>query len=634
MTPSSKATVGSRYAEVAPAVPLPVTGPQTFTYQVPATTSEDALLYTKVQVPFGRRRINGIVMGTAASTRLRFKVKPLIPGASFQLTTHQVRFARWLSDTMHGSLGFTLRLFFPPTKTVPVTAPPDLSSLAALRARRTPFLKADSQSLLILEQHDDKRARLIATQAAAVVKTAQVLIIVPERHLLAGHIAALRRYLPADLSAAYHSALTGSERTAIWQGVQTGRVRVIVGTQPALWLPYQHLGLLVLDYESYAAHKSWDAYPRLHNRDGSTKLAQIHEAPLIFADRAPSLHMYWQAQHQPSFLVHNQPLEPRLTTISTSFEDRRARHLLPDEFIHRLKQWLRHHERVFLLHNRRGSWSYAVCRQCQAVVRCPECDIALSVHGHHPAATLQCHHCGHTQAAPSTCPACHRGRLSFSRPAADTVAAVLKKHVPRTSVTVIDRDSRAAGQRLPHRTKKGDLIIGTNAALQLLPELTPDRLVFLFPEQSLLYPDFRSRERTLHLITRLQAAAPARRRVVLVTRYPHLAAELEQSRETAYALDLKQRQRLKYPPFTDLVRLTFQSKTLDTARARAATIRTAMEKQAPNSVRIRGPFESFVRRSHGKYESHVLLSGSLDELTPLYASHDIDVVDLSPTRIL
>lgn len=155
------------------------------------------------------------------------------------------------------------------------------------------------------------------------------------------------------------------------------------------------------------------------------------------------------------------------------------------------------------------------------------------------------------------------------------------------------------------------------------------------PERSLLYPDFRSAERAVYLLFRLQKLIAPGKSVALVTGHNRtISEELVGDVSILYARQLKERRRLSYPPYTDIVRLTFASSSLAGARKKAGIIRDKISKVLPPKATIRGPFQSFISTRRGNYEVHLLLSGALDELAQIYKKLPIDTVDVWPERIL
>ena len=282
------------YAEVAPSIPLPATGPQIYTYRVPAKLSADELLYTQVQISFGARQVRGVVT-RLHRTRVPYPTKELQPASPWQLTAHQVAFAQWLHQTMRGGLGYTLRLFFPPGKRLSGLASPGQPVPVAgdhagfPRAARA-YQEGDTA---IIEKDEDARVRAMAAGIRVVVAAhQQAVVIVPETWMVHRLYRLLAKELPQVMMAEYTASLATMATTHLWQRVLQHEVSVVIGTQKSFFLPWARLGAIVVEEEFYSTHKHWDQYPRLDNRLVAGALAAIHRTAVMYATSMPSLALY------------------------------------------------------------------------------------------------------------------------------------------------------------------------------------------------------------------------------------------------------------------------------------------------------------------------------------------------------
>jgi primosomal protein N' (replication factor Y) (superfamily II helicase) len=341
-----------------------------------------------------------------------------------------------------------------------------------------------------------------------------------------------------------------------------------------------------------------------------------------------------QIKNQEIISLVNHPLNLKTRVYPLTFNDRHKKLLLPTEFMHRLQGWIRTHQRVFILHNRRGSWSAVICRKCRASLKCRNCDIALTVHGHGKTASLLCHQCGFTEKLPDRCPLCRTGTLRTFGVASQRAAEVLQHQFKRTKVTIIDKESLSQ-PGLDDRLKvwrRRHLFIGTTAAFSVLPQLNITRSVLLMPEQLLLYPDFRSEERVLRHIIRLGEYSQ-NQTITLVTRFSRMIQEkLDVPLEESYARILLERKRLKYPPLNTAVKLSWQATSNEAALKKATLARKKISPEA--SVIIRGPFQSYQKRRRQQFEAHLLFLGDINQLKKIYSLLKPDSVDLNPARIL
>lgn len=623
------------YAEVAPAIPLPVTSAETYTYIVPQPITDQVQPYMPVTIPFGRRTVLGVIMRLHQQS-VPYRTKPLQLAAPIALTAQQVEFGQWLSQTMQGGLGYTLRLFFPPILKKGWES--DTSAEVSPRADRQVPTHA------IIEPDFKRRVLLVEKQLAALPDEQMALVIVPETWMLDRWQSALSKKLTANSAVITVTADAKPQALReIWQQTKAGRYRLIIGTQKALFLPFQNLELVIIDEEYLPTHKLWDQYPRLDNRLGTAVLSHLHRALHISAGSIMSLNQAYQLQQKQLEILQNHSVKLQATVVSSTFEDRAQKRLLPDALIAQLKQWLNKKQRILILHNARGGWQTLYCKKCQAPVRCPECEVALTLHIEGRQERLECHHCGYTTTkVPTVCPTCGKTKLMVFGAGVEKVADILSQVLPKKA-SILNFDATSDQTKLElslakKATPQGQVVIATSAVFSRLPEVQFDQAMYLWPERGLLYPDFRSEERTMYLLLRLQALLPAKRKVVLVTKQPRLVQQSLLVPYDAWQIrQLKERQRLLYPPVADLIRLTIQDKDADKARVKAVIIRQQLEerqKQAGSTATIRGPFASFVKRRRGFAEVHLLLTGSLNDLIKLYSGLAVDVVDVYPERIL
>lgn len=636
----SKGTTGVMYAEVAPAVALPATGSHTYTYRVPR--GERAVLYRQVEVPFGKRRVAGVIMGVTR-TAPAYPTKELVV-KSAELTESQVALARWIARTMHGGLGYTLRLFLPPagaSSPTRSTVPPVPARLVVRKIARQLLVDVHYSEVALVQQDVTARTRQVGTLVAAVVaEQQQALILVPESWVAERVEVALPSSLK-HTTAVVSAGVSARAYREVWHGVRDGKTAVVIGTHKALYLPWQRLGVVVVEEESWVAHKQWDQYPRLHNAYAAEVLSALHHTHILSTTAVPSLRLRFREEQGKIQVKRTGTVRLRSAVMSIAWQERGQRKLLPEAFVTTLKGWLHRRERVLIFHNVRGAWRALVCRDCQAALRCAECGSVLALHRHGRAQELRCHQCGQREPVPPACSRCGKQRLSAFGAGAEKVEEILKTIVGR-GVEIVRVDAgtvpylsaaKLAGGRRPQ------IVIGTAAVFAAVAGATFDHVVFLFPERSLLYPDFRSTERTYLLLARLQGLLPVGRNVTVVTRQQRLVEETLVLPDAAwYRREKEQRARLLYYPFRDMVRLTVRAAKVATVQARAAAVREAIEKGAHElgvtGLTVRGPFASLEPQRRGRHDVHLLLLGQLPDLTRLYEGLKVDVVDVAPERIL
>lgn len=630
------AAVRPRYAEVAPDIPLLPTARQVFTYAVP--TNVDVQPHTQVVIPFGPREVTGVVI-TLHERPTPYRAKPLATSLPWQLTSEQFAFAEWLCATAQGGLGFTLRLFFPPGQRT--ARPAEKRSATALRlatAKDRAALQAlrDGSCAFIEAQVVQRRAQVAAIARAAAEAAQQLPVVVPERWMVAPYVAALTKEGVAAVG--MHAGLSSARQAEVWGQVQRGDWTVVVGTQKALFLPYQKLAGVVIEEEFLPTHKLWDQYPRLHNVYGARTLARLHGCHVYYATSSASLALRHDIAEKKVAVLRDAPVRLRPHVIAPTLADRHTRQLLPEDFVRQVRRAVARGKSVLILHNARGAWRAALCRRCHAAARCQTCGAAMTL----PSAArrrLQCPMCGTQRSLALPCSACGKGTLAPVGLGLEKLSDILSQLLP-AHVQVV----RADAAQLKHAATskalaQAQVIVATSAIFAQAPERLFDTVVYAFPEWGLLYPDYRSTERTHTLLTRLQQRVRKAGILLLLTRRPQLVEEMLMRTPRQYtAAQLRERRRLHYPPFQDLVLLTARAPTAAKARARAVRARRILdERQAAANLRdvqVRGPFTNLKKATRGSAEAHILFIGPLATLQPLYQQLPIDVVDVAPERIL
>lgn len=606
-------------ADVAPAVPLsPAKSPASYTYAVPARDVQKIAVGSQVAIPLGRQTITGTVL-RLHNRRVPYKTRALRLRNTPPLTAQQLAFAVWISSTMHGGLGYTLRLFSPPAPLVDESvAFPDAP--AATQPAKPPA------SALLIEKNGRQRLDSLRKFLDGAV---QALIIVPEV-VLVEEIREFFRELRHPVYP-YHTELPRTQLRAVWHHIYRGEPALVIGTQKALWLPWRQLTHIIIEEEHLETHKLWDQYPRLDNRDAGRQLGAVHHSHLLFSGSVGSLERRHEVAKGQLRKLSDNPIVPYIKVAHTSFAERQQGYLLPHYIAGQVRDWVRQHQRLLILHNQRGTWRSAVCSKCHQALRCPNCGHTVFVEGSKQNQRLRCRQCSWTSSLLNQCPICGGKKIRVFGPGAARVRDIIKQLVPRANITAIT----AGVSPSPQALAGSDIVLGTTALWRHVSHHAFDRALWLWPETTLLYPDYRSGERAYYILARLQQAIPARRRILIVTRYPDLIKNsLAGSPAELNKRVLRERQQQHLPPFADLVKLTCFARREAGAITQGRAIRERLTAALPPGVTIRGPYQGFNKKEGGKFSVHLLLAGPLDQLHPLYKTLPIDRADLSPAQLL
>lgn len=413
----------------------------------------------------------------------------------------------------------------------------------------------------------------------AIEEGKQVLILVPEIGLTPQMVNRVSRVFGQDLGM-YHSGLNEQERYEQYQLVKQGRLKVIVGTRSAIFLPFQKLGLIVLDEEHDSSYKQ-DVQPSYHCRDVAVERAGFHHCPLVLGSATPSLESYAKAlkgvYQMVSLKTRFGQDMAKVHVVDMSQEIRQGKdYILSDELKQRLTEVLRKKEQAILLLNKRGYSRLLRCKSCQEVLTCPHCDLALSYHA--DCQKMKCHSCGYEMKVLRRCPHCG-SEHGFSGYGFGTqrLCEEVQKEFPKSRILRMDFDNTQ--RKNAHRKilesfgdHKADILIGTQMVAKGLDFPNVTLVGVLNADDGLQRSDYRSGEHTFDLL--MQAAGRSGRgekkgTVIFQVYNPtHFAIRfaIEQDYESFFKQEMVYRHLAKYPPYTSFVSFTFEGRKEEKVR--------------------------------------------------------------------
>jgi primosomal protein N' (replication factor Y) len=440
----------------------------------------------------------------------------------------------------------------------------------------------------------------------------QAIVLVPEISLTPQLIARFRN-LFGERIAVYHSGLTDSERARNWQRLKNNDAQIAIGVRAAIFAPCPNLQLIVIDEEHESTYKQDDIAPRYHVREVALKRAELTGATVVLGSATPSIESYFHAQRGryqlvelPERVLPTQP--PTIKIIDMS--DRS--HLLSPILRAKIEQRLNNHEQVILFLNRLG-YSIAICRRCRQTIKCPTCQIALTVHMREQ--ELRCRYCQYRCKMPR-CRSCGSTELLFEGGGTERLELEVQKSFPSAHFRRMDSESVRRGEHAAileaFRQGQIQILLGTQMiGLGLdFPNVT---LVGIVSADTLLdFPDFRAGERTFQLIS--QAAGRAGRgqrpgEVIIQTRHPdneiiRLAAA--QDYYKFYKHEIELRELLEYPPFTRLLFITVEQNSEAKAEKDAERLKERLEALG----KVLGPARALPYRLRGRYRWQIVLKST------------------------
>ena len=399
----------------------------------------------------------------------------------------------------------------------------------------------------------------------------QVLYLLPEIALTTQITTRLGKVF-GDKLGIYHSKFPDNERVETWRR-QMGpdAFPIILGVRSALFLPFQNLGLIIVDEEHETSYKQQDPAPRYHARDAAIVLARQNGAKVLLGTATPSLESYTNAQsgkyglvqlltrfgdvQLPEIIVEDVKELRRKKQMSSPFSPR-----LSDE----TRQALQRGEQAIFFMNRRGYSPQIECSKCGWVPYCAQCDVALTFHQR--INRLVCHYCGNVYDVPKACPQCQNTELRDIGYGTEKIESAVESCFPEAKVSRMDLDttrSRSAYEGLISDFQHGrsNLLIGTQMVTKGLDFDRVSIVGILNADQMLNIPDFRSHERAFQMMAQVAGRAGRRGKqgkVILQTRQPEaptIRQVVANDYEAMYRGEMADRQAFRYPPAVRIINI-------------------------------------------------------------------------------
>lgn len=454
----------------------------------------------------------------------------------------------------------------------------------------------------------------------AVKQGKQVLYLLPEIALTSQMISRLTRYFGPSIGV-YHSRFSDNERVEVWQKVLAGDYRVVLGARSALFLPFTNLGLIVVDEEHDASFKQFDPAPRYHARDAAIWLADSVDAKVLLGTATPSLESIFNAREGKYGLVK---LTQRFGDIElpkvkiaplnrVAMADHRKVTLSQDLKV-AIEETLEQGRQVILFRNRRGFSPFLICKTCDHIPKCPNCDVSLTYHKVFN--EMRCHYCRHRSKAVTTCPSCGSHNMQTEGFGTERVEEDLKIMFPKARISRLDYDAvrtKRGHDRIINDFSEGraDILVGTQMVTKGLDFENVSLVGILQADQLWAFPDYRSDERAFQLMLQVSGRAGRRGRrgeVVIEardTQNPLLLLAVENDLESFYSNALRHRRSFGYPPFTRLIELKLKHRDRQTVRDAAEALYRKLA--IVHGKRIYKPAEPFVDRVRNKYLMHIMI---------------------------
>lgn len=626
-------------------LPIPF---DSFTYLVPSDMETRVMRGCRVVVPLGKNKIyTGVVLNTHNNTPEGVAVKAIIEVLDDHPVVNEQQFAfwQWIANYYICPLGDVMKAALPGAM-----KPKDEAALKeSTRTRRSgkatatphyacpcnPLNPAQEKAFAEIETSFlSKNVTLLHGVTSSgkteiyihlinnyLAKGKQVLYLLPEIALTTQITERLHHFF-GDRMGVYHSKFTDTQRLDVYKRQASERpYQLILGVRSSIFLPFQNLGLVIVDEEHEQSYKQQEPAPRYHARNAAIMLAQMFGAKTLLGTATPSFEVYHLSHKgQYGYVQLTQRYRdmqlPTIEIVDTK-EAKRKRQMkgvFSPRLIEVMRAALERKEQIILFQNRRGFSSFIECKTCGWVPRCPHCDVTLTLHK--KTSTLTCHYCGYTTRIPERCPACEEDKFTDIGTGTEKVEEQIAHLFEGITTLRMDLDTattRTQFERIisDFSEHKADILIGTQMVTKGLDFDHVSVVGILDADTMLNLPDFRSYERTFQTLSQVAGRAGRNNtagHVILQTR----SAESDIIRQITqgdywqmFYTQMTERQLFHYPPFRRLIYVYLRHKDDELLEHLASDMAERLRQIF--GERVLGPDRPPIARLHSLYIRKIML---------------------------
>lgn len=458
------------------------------------------------------------------------------------------------------------------------------------------------------------------------------ILLVPEIALTPQIISRVKNRF-GDIVGSYNSSLSEGEKHDLFREIRDGHIKVLVGTRSALFMPFNNLGLVIVDEEHDDSYSS-DKNPRYSTIDVCRYLNYKEDISIILGSATPSISDYYKTVTGDFLLVElneraNNKSLPDIEVVDMKKEfDRGNFFEISNRLIEEIRATVKRNEQVILFINRRGYSNFVTCKKCGYVEKCINCDISLTYHK--SSNKHSCHYCGYEkEIVDITCPSCRNSTLQNIGVGTEKIEDYLNKIFPEFKILRVDKDTTSRKGELERILNKfnnheADILVGTQILSKGHDFENVTLVGILSADMMLNYPDYRASENTFQLITQVAGRSgrgEKKGRVILQsydTEHYSIQKAVDYDYKGFYSREIDLRKKFKYEPFNHIIRIVItgddEKRVEENARRCFSCIEYLMkESDMYNERCLLGPSVCSINRINGRYRWHIIIkNGNID----------------------
>ena len=475
----------------------------------------------------------------------------------------------------------------------------------------------------------------------------------------------ISRFGKSDI-AILHSKLSIGERHDEWERIREKKARIVIGARSAIFAPIENIGIIIIDEEHDSSYKS-ETNPRYNAKEIAKILAKENKAPLLLGSATPDINTFYNATNEDEegntkiqLLTltkrANKSSLPKVEIIDLKQELANGnRSMLSMELYNSIEENIKQKRQTILFLNRRGYSTFIMCRNCGYTVKCPNCNISMTYHSYEK--KLKCHYCSYEENLVTICPECHSDKIRYFGTGTQKLEQEINKQFPNASTIRMDIDTvtkKNSHEEILNKFKNEniDILIGTQMVVKghHFPNVT--LVGVIAADSSLNIDDYRANERTFQILTQVAGRAGREKlsgKVIIQTYNPDnfsIICAQKQNYEMFYETEIALRKQLKYPPFCDIILISFNGlNEYNIKNISNEMYKKLLEKLNQEEFKIFRPMPSPIDKIQNRYRWRIIIKGNMtveaneilnQTLKEIYSKNIKDIrisIDVNPNNM-
>jgi len=608
-----------------------------------------------VKAPFGSTEITGVVWTQEQKTKKKFKIKKISKKIKVKkLNPAMIKFISWFANYNLVPLGMALKMCLLNKDVIEKDFHEEFKKFEIKKNIKKLVLNEEQKNSLTFMRNIGNKYNVTVLEGITgsgktfvyferikdlVQKGFQALILLPEIALTNQFSRRFKEFFGAD-PAIWHSGTSKKNKSIIWKGITEGKIKIVIGARSSLFLPFNKLGIIIVDEEHDASYKQ-DEGVSYNARDMAITRASLEGIPISLVTSIPSIETYNNIINKKYYVTklekrYKEAALPNVEIINLKNEFLKKESWIANKTIDRVNEFLDKGDQVLFFLNRRGYAPFVICKKCSYKFECPNCAINLIFHK--KINKLLCHYCGHKSSLTRICEDKAKCELLFCGPGVERIFSELKTIFPEKKIEIFSSDTLEKKESTNNllkkvEKKKIDILVGT----QLLSK------GFHFPKLNCIVVvdsnfsshgyDLRSAEKNVQLYHQLSGRAGREGRystIYFQTYSPEDEILLNISKNDPQAFlkkELSLRKEKKLPPFYRLISLIISGKNEFLIMKFATNIKSKLPKI--DQVSVLGPVLAPITKLRKKYRCRILIKYPKNLFIQKYLSQSLNNIKIT-----